>query len=67
MRIAVTDGIDKNAKFDLEEMGHQVEERHYSKEELLGGCISDFDIVIIRSATKITSDIIKANTGEDSS
>ena len=67
MRIAVTDGIDKNAKLELEELGHRVEERHFSKEELLGGCISNFDIIIIRSATKITSDIIKANTGEDSS
>ena len=67
MRIAVTDGIDKNAKMELEELGHHVEEGHYSKEELLEGCISDFDIIIIRSATKITSDIIKANTGENSS
>ena len=67
MRIAVTDGIDKNAKLELEELGHHVEEEHYSKEELLGGCISDFDIIIVRSATKITSEVIKANTGKDSS
>lgn len=67
MRIAVTDGIDKNAKLELEELGHHVEEEHYSKEELLGGCISDFDIIIVRSATKLTSEVIKANTGKDSS
>tara|TARA_B100001121_G_C18649251_1_gene603230 strand:- start:220 stop:1185 length:966 start_codon:yes stop_codon:yes gene_type:complete len=67
VRIAVTDGIDKNAKLELEELGHHVEEEHYSKEELLGGCISDFDIIIVRSATKLTSEVIKANTGKDSS
>lgn len=67
MRIAVTDGIDKNAKLELEELGHHVEEEHYSKEELLEGCISDFDIIIVRSATKLTSEVIKANTGKDSS
>ena len=67
MRIAVTDGIDKNAKLELEELGHHVEEEHYSEEELLGGCISDFDIIIVRSATKLTSEVIKANTGKDSS
>ena len=67
MRIAVTDGIDKNAKLELEELGHNVEEEHFSKEELLEGCISDFDIIIVRSATKLTSEVIKANTGKDSS
>tara|TARA_B100000614_G_scaffold14410_5_gene12042 strand:- start:6171 stop:7136 length:966 start_codon:yes stop_codon:yes gene_type:complete len=67
VRIAVTDGIDKNAKLELEELGHHVEEEHYSKEELLEGCISDFDIIIVRSATKLTSEVIKANTGKDSS
>ena len=34
---------------------------------MLEGCISDFDIIIVRSATKLTSEVIKANTGKDSS
>ena len=63
MRIAVTDGIDPNAKSSLESLGHSVIERHYSNDELISGCISDFDIVIIRSATKLNSNIIKANAG----
>ena len=63
MRIAVTDGIDPNAKLSLESLGHSVIERHYSNDELISGCISDFDIVIIRSATKLNSNIIKANAG----
>ena len=63
MRIAVTDGIDANAKSTLESLGHSVIEKHYSIEELTSGCISDYDIVIIRSATILNSEIIKANTG----
>ena len=63
MRIAVTDGIDPNAKLSLESLGHSVIEKHYSNDELISGCISDFDIVIIRSATKLNSNIIKSNAG----
>ena len=66
MRIAVTDGIDVNAKKHLEEFGHTVSEKHYSNEELIGGCIGEYDIVVIRSATKLTADVIKANTANDS-
>tara|TARA_B100000965_G_scaffold50592_1_gene37433 strand:- start:78924 stop:79892 length:969 start_codon:yes stop_codon:yes gene_type:complete len=62
MEIAVTDGIDVNAKKDLQELGHSVSEKHYSNEDLIDGCISEFDIVVIRSATKMTADVIKANT-----
>tara|TARA_Y100000768_G_scaffold68921_1_gene48394 strand:+ start:19859 stop:20827 length:969 start_codon:yes stop_codon:yes gene_type:complete len=62
MEIVVTDGIDVNAKKDLQELGHSVSEKHYSNEDLIDGCISEFDIVVIRSATKMTADVIKANT-----
>ena len=62
MRIAITDGIDPSAKDRLVEIGHDVEERHYTNQELLDGCIADFDIVIIRSATKMTSEVIYANS-----
>ncbi len=58
----MTDGIDVNAKKDLQELGHSVSEKHYSNEDLIDGCISEFDIVVIRSATKMTADVIKANT-----
>lgn len=62
MRIAVTDGIDINAKKNLEELGHLVTEEHFSNEDLIDACISDYDIVIVRSATKLTAEVIKANT-----
>ncbi len=66
MRIAVTDGIDENAKKNLEHLGHFVSEEHYSNEDLISGCISEFDIVVIRSATKLTADVIMANTSDNS-
>ena len=66
MRIAVTDGIDVNAKKDLEELGHSVFEKHFSYEDLISGCISEYDVIVIRSATKLTGDVLKANTTNDS-
>tara|TARA_S200000501_G_scaffold153244_1_gene144409 strand:- start:4030 stop:4998 length:969 start_codon:yes stop_codon:yes gene_type:complete len=66
MRIAVTDGMDIEAKKNLQELGHYVSETHHSNEDLINGCISDYDIVVIRSATKMTADVIKANTADDS-
>ena len=66
MKIAVTDGIDLGAKKDLQELGHSVSEKHFSNDDLIDGCISEYDVVIIRSATKLTADVIKANTAYDS-
>ena len=66
MRIAVTDGIDVDAKKVLKELGHSITEKHFSNDALMDGCISEYDVVIIRSATKLTADVIKANTANDS-
>ena len=62
----MTDGIDVDAKKDLQELGHSVLEKHFSKEDLIDACIREYDIVIVRSATKLTADVIKANTANDS-
>jgi len=62
----VTDGIDLDAKKSLQELGHSVSEKHYSNEDLIDGCISEYDIVVIRSATKLTADVIKINSENDS-
>ena len=62
----MTDGIDLDAKKSLQELGHSVSEKHYSNEDLMDGCISEYDIVVIRSATKLTADVIKANSENDS-
>ena len=62
----MTDGIDLGAKKVLQELGHSVSEKHFSNDDLIDGCISEYDVVIIRSATKLTADVIKANTANDS-
>ncbi len=60
-RIAVTDGMDARAIQNLVEMGNEVIEKHYSKEELEKGALAKFDAVIVRSATKMTSEVIAAS------
>jgi len=52
MRILVTDGMDKGAQARLAEMGHEVVNQFFEPEEL-GKALRDFDVVIIRSKTKI--------------
>ena len=57
-RIALTDGMAPDAVAKLEELGHEVVTQHYSPEELIGGVLSAFDAVVVRSATKMTADEI---------
>ena len=57
-RVAVTDGMDPVAVNKLLTAGHEVIERHYTKEELLSGELDSFDAVVVRSATKLTSEVI---------
>ena len=57
-RVAVTDGMNPVAVNKLLTAGHEVIERHYTKDELLSGALSSFDAVVVRSATKLTSEII---------
>ncbi len=52
MRILVTDGMDKGAQAKLAEMGHEVVNQFYEPAEL-GTALRDFNVVIIRSKTKI--------------
>lgn len=52
MRILVTDGMDKSAQARMEAMGHEVVNQFYEPNEL-GTALRDFNVVIIRSKTKI--------------
>ena len=52
MRILVTDGLDKGAQAKLAEMGHEVVNQFFEPDELCKA-LRDFDVVIIRSKTKI--------------
>jgi len=63
-RIAVTDGMDVVAVSSLETAGHEGVLKHYEPEELRSGALADFDAVVVRSATKMTSDAIDASCKE---
>ena len=48
----------------LQEQGHEVVVKHYTIEELLSGVLLDFDAVVVRSATKLTRDVISSSVNE---
>ena len=58
-RIAVTDGMAPEAVSVLEKAGHEVVLGFIQSEDLLAGALSDFDAIIVRSATKLTSEVIE--------
>ena len=52
LRVLVTDGMDAGAMEQLRKDGYEVIEQFYEPDQL-GAALRDFDVVIIRSATKI--------------
>ncbi|MBQ7714019.1 MAG: D-2-hydroxyacid dehydrogenase [Oscillospiraceae bacterium] len=62
MRILVTDGMDKGAIARLREQGHEVVEQFYEPEEL-GAALKGFDVVVVRSKTKVRREHIDAAKG----
>ena len=63
-RVAVTDGMDEKAIEMITDNGHEVVVKHYTVEELLSGILADFDAVVVRSATKLTRDVIEASVND---
>ncbi len=59
MKILVTDGISAEGAKILTDAGHQVDKVKLSPEELLKK-IGDYHCIIVRSATKVTKDVIEA-------
>ena len=59
MRILASDGMDKSAIAALKEMGHEVVEQFYEPEELAEQ-VKQYDILVVRSATKVRKPIIDA-------
>ncbi len=57
LRILVTDGMDKGSVQTLKDMGHEVTEQFFESEELKEQ-VKGFNVVIVRSATKVRKDII---------
>ncbi len=63
LRILANDGIDEQAKNRLEALGMNVEITHLEKDELMkfGGF---YDVIIVRSATKMTKQVLQACAGK---
>ena len=61
-RVAVTDGMADEAIKRLEQADCEVVRQFIELQDLLDGALADFDAVIVRSATKITKDILEAST-----
>ncbi len=59
MKILVSDGIDKAGEDILRNAGHEVVLQKYTPEELLVN-IKNFDAIMVRSATKVTKEVIDA-------
>ena len=64
MRILVTDGMDKAAMAELKAQGHEVVEQFYESEEL-GKALRDFDVVVVRSKTKVRAPHIDEAKGSN--
>ena len=62
MRILATDGLAKPAVERLTAGGHEVVEEHFEQSEV-GNAIRDFDVVVVRSATKVKEAEIDAAKG----
>lgn len=57
LKILVTDGMDKGSVQALKDMGHEVTEQFFEPEELKEQ-VKNFNVVVVRSATKIRKEII---------
>ncbi len=61
-RVLVTDGMEKSAVDSLRTAGFEVVEEYYDK-EVLGQKLRDFDVLVVRSATKVREPIIDEAAG----
>lgn len=57
VRVLVTDGMNKDSIAALRESGYEVVEKFYEPAEL-GAALQEFDVVVVRSATKVRQPII---------
>lgn len=56
-RVLTNDGLQDGAINELQKLGIEVVNEHYTK-DILADKLKDFDALVVRSATKITSDIL---------
>lgn len=61
-KILISDGLQEKALNNLVSLGFEVVDKHYSKEEL-GEALKEYDALVIRSATKVTREVLEAAKG----
>ncbi len=61
MRILANDGIDQSAKIALEAKGFSIDTNNIPQAELATK-IANYDVLLVRSATKVTKEILDAGT-----
>lgn len=61
-RVLTNDGLQARAIDKLKELGIEVVNQHFNQ-EILGEKLKEFDAVVIRSATKLTEDVLKEAKG----
>lgn len=61
-KILISDGLQEKALSKLVSLGFEVIDKHYNKEEL-GEALKDYDALVIRSATKVTREVLEASKG----
>ena len=61
MRVAVTDGMAKEAVKKLENAGCDVIQEFIEHNDLVNGALAKFDAVIVRSATKLSEEMMQAS------
>lgn len=59
MKVLANDGLEISAINEIKKNGIFIETSHFDKEELIEN-IKDYDVLIVRSATKVTSDVLNA-------
>ena len=59
VRVLASDGMDKTAVAELESAGYEVVEQFYEAEELKEQ-VKEFDVLVVRSATKVREPVIDA-------
>lgn len=60
MKVLITDGVDPQCGQILSKNGFEVTEKPKISKEELKGIIGDYDKLIVRSATKVTADVIES-------
>ena len=59
MKVLANDGLEISAINEIKKNGIYIETNHLDKEELIEN-IKNYDVLVVRSNTKVTSDVLEA-------